>query len=578
MKKIPYGISDFRQLRKHNCLYVDKTRYIELLESCDAPYIFFLRPRRFGKSLWISLLHYYYDKVRTDEFEQIFEGTYIATNPTSFKNQYYVLRFDFSGINTSTQDRLLNDFTKKVIESLEKFEATYNLHLHFNKTGMPSSIFDSFLSKAQTTLDGSIYVLIDEYDHFANELLSFQVEVFEEVVSKAGFVRKWYEVLKIGTGMGLVTRIFATGVSPITLDSLTSGFNIASDLTRDLNLHAMSGFTQAEVCSLLMETIGRQADIDAVMPDLQKYYNGYCFNEDARERLFNPDMILYYATGYRKYHKPPKDLVDTNISSDYAKMQQLFTLKYRERNYGILREILAGKPQTTVITRQFSLAKEFTSDDFRSLLFYLGFLTIQDSELLQVNLTVPNYVIRELYFEFFGNILKQEAEYDLDVADIRKSIVAIALQGDISAFIGIVETTLEKLAFRDYRKFDEKYVKLIMLTYFMMSKTYYVKSEYEVPKGYIDIALLKRSGVDPKFEAIIEVKYLKKEEYDDSQTSQKLLHTKLEKARHQLAQYRQARELQEEKNLKKWIVIFAGSQCVQIEDIDIHNPSFSSPA
>ncbi|MCP4399194.1 MAG: AAA family ATPase [bacterium] len=566
MKKIPYGISDFRKLRKDNCLYIDKTRYIELIESYDEPYIFFLRPRRFGKTLLISLLDYYYDNNSCDEFETLFQELYIGKNPTRLQNSYYILRFNFSGINTSSKEQLLEDFTKKTVESLEAFETRYRINISYDKTGMPSSIFYSFLSKVEFSIEGKIYVLVDEYDHLANELLSFQTELFEEVVSKTGFVRKWYEVLKIGTEK-IVDKIFATGVSPITLDSLTSGFNIASDLTRDLNLNAMLGFSEHEVVTLLQSVLGHDADIAAILPELQTYYDGYRFSEEAQIRLFNPDMILYYLTNYSKYHKPPKDLIDTNITSDYAKMQQLFTLKYRERNYRILRDILEGTPQETLITRQFSLAKKFTSDDFRSLLFYLGFLTVEHAELSGVLLRVPNYVIQELYFTFFGELLEEEAQYELDAADIRQSIATIARTGEIADFLHLVETALEKLSFRDYIHFDEKYVKLIMLTYLMMSKVYYVKSEYEVPKGYIDIALLKRSGVDPTYEALFEIKYLKKEEYNDPKKSGKLLHEKIEQARRQLVQYTQSEELKEKNNLKKWVIVFAADICVHKEEL-----------
>ncbi len=568
MKKIPYGISDFRKLRKDNCLYIDKTRYIELIESYDEPYIFFLRPRRFGKSLLMSLFNYYYDIASRDEFEMLFHDLYIGKQPTTLKNSYYVLEFNFSGINTSTREATLQGFTQKVIEGLTWFEHKYHLNLQYDKTGFPSEIFHAFLTKVRFAIDGTLYVLIDEYDHFANELLSFQTEMFEEAISKTGFVRKWYEVLKIGTGTGLVDKIFATGVSPITLDSLTSGFNIASDLTRDLNLNAMLGFSEHEVVTLLQNVLGNDADIAAILPELQTYYNGYRFSEEAQIRLFNPDMILYYLTNYSKYHKPPKDLIDTNITSDYAKMHQLFTLKYRERNYRILRDILEGTPQETLITRQFSLAKKFTSDDFRSLLFYLGFLTVEHAELSGVLLRVPNYVIQELYFTFFGELLEEEAQYELDAADIRQSIATIARTGEIADFLHLVETALEKLSFRDYIHFDEKYVKIIMLTYLMMSKVYYVKSEYEVPKGYIDIALLQRSGVEPKFEAMIEVKYLKKQEYNDPKKSDTLLQESIEAARGQLLQYHESDELRAKPHLKKWIVVFAANTCAYTEEVN----------
>lgn len=565
--KLPYGISDFAKLRRDGCAYVDKTRFIETLEQADAPYIFFLRPRRFGKSLLVSLLSYYYDTASAALFADLFQETYIGREPTALKSQYYVLKFDFSGIDTSTRESTLQGFTAKINDGLRAFEQRYRLPLQYDTTGAPAQIFHSFLISVQFAIDAKLYVLIDEYDHFANELLSFRTDVFEEAVSQTGFVRKWYETLKIGTGMGLVDRIFATGVSPITLDSLTSGFNIAADMTRDRNLHPLLGFTETEVAALLRDVAG-EADVDALLPDMRRYYDGYRFSEDAEERLFNPDMVLYYLTGISQYRTPPRDLIDTNIASDYAKLQQLFALKNRAGNYDILRGIVAGQPQDALLTRQFNLTKPFAKDDFLSLLFYLGLLTIESAALVGVTLTVPNYVIRELYGDFWGALLQKEADEEIDAADLRRSIAAFASRGDLAEFIAVVETTLEKLSFRDYIRFDEKYVKLVMLTYLMMSKTYYVKSEYETPGGYIDIALLRRSGVQANFEAILEIKYLKKEECSESEASRNALRQKIEEARQQLLTYQQADELRDKPNLKKLALVFAGSRCVSLEDIN----------
>ena len=527
-KKVPYGISDYRTIVEENYLYIDKTKYIELFESLGAPYIFFLRPRRFGKSLFMSILEYYYDINAKSNFEKLFRNTYIGKNETSKRNSYYVLKFNFSGINTSTKENLLNGFTNKVINGLTKFEEKYNFQVTpYNKNDMPSDIFDEFLTKMSSQIDTKLYVMIDEYDHFANELLSFQVDVFEETVSKTGFVRKWYEVLKSGTDNGLIQRIFATGVSPVTLDSLTSGFNIARNKTTEYIFNECLGFTEEEVINLCKEyIISERFDIEKELPKLKQYYNGYLFNKKAKTKVFNSDMILYYLSEYNISKEEPEQLIDTNISSDYKKIANLFNLKNKEQNYEILQQIIEGIPQDTAITAEFSLAKEFSRDDFNSLLFYLGFLTMSKPRTNSVELVVPNYVIKELYFDFFGSVIKEQAVYDLDVADIRSAIEKIALYGDIKSIVTMIETTLNKLSNRDFIKFDEKYIKLIMITYFMMSKIYFVKSEYEVEGGFIDIALLKRSGVVTKYNAIFEVKYIKKNVFTDSLLQSKIKRSK----------------------------------------------------
>ena len=563
MKKIPYGISDYRTLIEKDYYYIDKTKYIEILEDAGEPYVFFLRPRRFGKSLFTSMLEYYYDVKCKEEFNELFGNTYIGKNPTNERNKYYVLKFNFSGINTSTRENLLQGFTENVIKGLEFFEDKYELNLDYKKDGMPSEIFNSFLGKVERKINGKVYVLIDEYDHFANELLSFQVDVFEDTISKTGFVRKWYEVLKIGTENGLVQRIYGTGVSPITLDGMTSGFNISKNKTRNVRFNECLGFTEEDVAKILKETIGENINVEKCMPVLKKYYNGYLFNKDGKNRIFNSDMILYYASEYKNTGNPPEELIDTNVASDYTKISKLFGLKNKEENLETLKQIIEGKEQSTLITSEFSLAKGFSTDDFNSLLYYLGFLTIKEGIITSVKLGVPNYVIKELYFDFFENVLKQKAEYDIDVSKIRQSIEELALEGKIENFIEIIKTVLNKLANKDFIKFDEKYIKIIMVTYFMLSKVYYVKSEYEVEGGFIDVALLPRPGAKTIYNAIFELKYLKKEGYTEA-----VLNEKIKTAKEEIAKYTKSEELMELPKLKKWVMVFCKDELVYLEEIE----------
>lgn len=559
-KKIPYGISDYRTIVEEGYLYVDKTKYIEVLEESGEPFVFLLRPRRFGKSLFTSVLEYYYDVNFKEKFDLLFGETYIGKNPTNKRNSYYILRLNFSVINTSTKERLLSGFTVNLLKGLHQFENKYGLELRYEKEGMPSEIFNSFLGDVSGKIDGRIFIIIDEYDHFANELLSCQVDVFEETVSRTGFVRKWYEVLKIGTENGLVQRIYGTGVSPVTLDSLTSGFNISKNFTRDIRFSKCMGFTEEEVRLILKNTLADGIDIENEMPVLRRYYNGYLFNKDAKDRVFNSDMVLYYVSEHRSVQKAPEQLIDTNVSSDYNKIANLFTLKNKDRNLKILEEIINGKEQSTLITTEFSLAKDFTRDDFNSLLFYLGFLTIKEGVLNTSKLVVPNYVIKELYFDFFGKMLAENADYNLDVADVRDSIEEYALKGEINKFLNIVTMMLNKLSNRDYIRFDEKYIKVIMATYFMMSRIYYVKTEYEVEDGYIDIALLPRPGINATYYAVFEIKYIKKEEY-----SEKKLQEKIKDAREEMAKYVTSQELTELSGLKKGIIVFCKDEVVFIE-------------
>ncbi|MGL5353946.1 MAG: AAA family ATPase, partial [Clostridium sp.] len=460
-KRLPYGQSSYNTLVNDNFIYVDKTEYIEKLEKLHDTFIFFLRPRRFGKSLFTSVLENYYDVNKENEFEKLFGNTYIGQNPTNEKNGYYILKFNFSKLNTDTTETLEESFLRAVNRSLNTFMREYNIELEFNNKGFAASVFDDFLGEVKYKIDKPIYVIIDEYDHFANELLSFKSDIFSEIISKTGFVRKWYETLKVGTET-VVKRIFATGVSPITLDSLTSGFNIASDITRDPRFNEMMGFTEDEVRSLIVNTLHNRLEeneLDSLVEELRKNYNGYLFSEKGKKRLFNSDMILYYLKSYEDFGSGPQELVDKNIASDYGKLSGMFDLKNKKANLKVLDKIICGEKLKATITSQFSMEKDFDEDYFKSLLFYLGMLTIDKEVLNRVILKVPNYAIEGLYFDFFMKKINESVDYELDIAEVKESIEDIALEGTNDALVSIVEKTLNKLSNRDYIKFDEKYIK-----------------------------------------------------------------------------------------------------------------------
>ncbi|SHI15042.1 AAA family ATPase [Clostridium magnum] len=567
-KKLPYGISNFKNLIEDKYLYIDKTEYIEKIENFHSPYITFLRPRRFGKSLFTSVLANYYDINEKDNFEKLFGETYIGKNVTKEKNSYYILKFNFTGLNTDTKEDLEKTFIRTIKDSFNKFIEIYNLDVSYIQEGSAASIFENFLTQVSLKIKGQIYVIIDEYHHFANELLSFQTELFSSIVSKTGFVRKFYEVLKKGTEF-IVKRIFMTGVSPITLDSLTSGFNIAMDITRYPAFNEMMGFNKEEVIRLIDSTVKKplnEVELKELLETLQKNYNGYLFASDGKERLFNSDMILYYMQSYMDSGKGPESLIDKNIASDYGKLGKMFDLKNKSANMQVLEDVLKDERITARITEGFSLEKDFSKDDFKSLLFYLGMLTIDKKVLDRAILKVPNYAIKGLYFEYFSKKLNETIDYEIDVSDIEDSITEIALEGKNQNLIKLVEKTLNKLSNRDYIKFDEKYVKLIFLACCFLSKIYLVKSEYEVDSGYIDIALLKQADMEPTYFAIFELKYITKAEYEKE--GEKIVELKKKEAIEQLKKYKCSEELMGLPNLKKWALVFVNDSCVVNSEIE----------
>ena len=274
MKKLPYGVSDYERLIKNDYYYVDKTMYIEKLENLAEPYIMFLRPRKFGKTLFTSMIENYYDIKKVDEFEKLYKDTYIGKNPTKLKNSYHILKFNFSGIDTTDEESTMKGFKEKTTIAIGGFIAKYGLDFYINPEqtteGSLSSLIEAF--KIQKSNE-KIYVIIDEYDHFANELLGFNTSQFKNLVSKNGKVRKWYEILKEGTE-SVVDRIFITGVAPITLDSLTSGFNISTDITQDESFNEMMGFTEKELIKLMTDQDIEEEKQKEILPVMRENYDG----------------------------------------------------------------------------------------------------------------------------------------------------------------------------------------------------------------------------------------------------------------------------------------------------------------
>ncbi len=560
-KKIPYGISDFEALITQNYYYVDKTRHIEILENLSEKYISFFRPRRFGKSLFVSMLGHYYDKVGAGLFNELFGGLYIGKNPTALKNSYYVLEFDFSGINIQNKNIVEQNFNYSVYKSLKDFVVKYQLNCKLDKHLDAATSLNVFLGDISYHLDGKILILIDEYDHFTSELLGYNKELFEDVVSRSGYFRKFFEVLKIGTKT-IIDRIFFTGVNPFTLDSLTSGFNISTNLTLHRKLEDMMGFREEEIRKMFESFGTSKQDFEELLPVLKSNYNGYKFVEENTGQIYNSDMVLYFAKDYFDTGRPPKNLIDENIASSYSKIKRFIELGDREANLDFIRDLIEDKEVNMQLTTKFEVSHRFTTDDFKSLFFYMGLVTISDYELNVYKIKIPNYVIREVYYSFFESILQDDGQYHIDSTQIAQSVISIAKHGDMQPLIKITETALQKLSNRDFIQFDEKYVKLVMLTYLFLSKIYYIKTEYEVEGGYIDIALLPRINVKAPKHAIIELKYISKEKF-----SEKLLTEKIEEARAQISKYNTSEELRNTPNLLKFVVVFSGEECVHHERV-----------
>ena len=557
--KMPYGISNYEELVTENYYYVDKTKYIEKLEELPEKRIMFLRPRKFGKTLFTSVLENYYDKNKIDSFEKLYGNTYIGKNTTKLKNSYCILRFNFSGIDTSTEEATIRGFKKEVASSIEVFINRYNLEFHVNKEDEAENILDNlfksfYIQKPQD----KIYVIIDEYDHFANELLGFNPEQFRGLVSKNGKVRKWYEILKKGTET-VVDRIFITGVAPITLDSLTSGFNIGKDISQDVRFNEMMGFTREELVQILNNEEIPVEEQEKILPIMKENYDGYKFSMKAKSEIYNSNMCLYFLSEYSWSKEVPEDLIDVNIASDYNKVGKMLNLCKGENRLEILRKTVQGEPIINKIVKKFNPAIEFTENDMISMLYYLGYLTISGELVGIPELTIPNKVMKEIYADYFMQMMDKEAEFRIDNNANQEILIQLAKEGRIDKIVEILKIYLNNLSNRDLIKFDEKYIKLIFYCIAMNIKAYSTKSEMEVNRNYPDILLVPRDSSKGYKAVMVEFKYIKKGEVAKLEDKQK-------EAREQIERYSSFEDIKDIQGLRKYTIVVATND-IYVEEI-----------
>ena len=557
--KMPYGISNFEELITEDYYYVDKTRYIEKLESLPEKRIMFLRPRKFGKTLFTSVIENYYDKNRVEKFEKLFKNTYIGKNPTKLKNSYCILRFNFSGINTETEETTMFGFKEKVSISIYGFTKRYGIDFFVNPEQTVEGILKSLIEAFSVQKpNDKIYVIIDEYDHFANELLGFYPENFRSLVSKNGRIRKWYEVLKEGTET-VIDRIFITGVAPITLDSLTSGFNIGKDITQDVRFNDMMGFTQSELIEILTNQNISKEDQEKILPIMKENYDGYKFCLNAENQIYNSNMCLYFLSEYTWSKKIPDRLIDMNIASDYSKIGKMLDLCKGENRLEILRKTVQGEPIINTIVEKFNPAIEFTEIDMISMLYYLGYLTISGNLVGIPELTIPNKVMKEIYASYFMQLMNKEAEFRIDNSTNQEILIQLAMDGRIDKIVEVLRIYLNNLSNRDLIKFDEKYIKLIFYCIAMNINSYSTKSEMEVNRNYPDILLVPRDRTKGYKSIMVEFKYLKKGETSKLEDKQK-------EAREQIERYSEFDDIKDIEGLRKYTIVVATNE-IYVEEI-----------
>ena len=567
MRQLPKGISNYEDIVAENRVYVDKTMYIEKMEDLADKTIMFLRPRKFGKTLFTSTLECYYDKNKVDKFEELFGKTYIGKNPTPNKNRYCVLRFNFSGISTNTVEETIKGFREKVDIGINRFVTNYKLDFYNNPEmsteGILGSTFEAFREQRRNE---KIYVIIDEYDHFANELLGFKTDEFKELVAKNGKVRKWYEILKEGTE-SVVDRIFITGVAPITLDSTTSGFNIARDITKNIRFNDMLGFSKEDVKYLMTEIDIPEEKQEELIPIIKENYDGYIFSnmiksEYENYKIYNSNMTLYFLDAYQEQGQVPEELVDINILSDYGKIEAFMNLCQNMNKIELLEKIVAEEPVESELTEKFNAEISFGEKELVSLLFYLGYLTIEQNEFGMSKFVTPNEVVRTIYSQYFVEYIKRKAGIQGEIKN-GEMIKEILYEGKIDKAIETLGIFLTNLSNRDYQRFDEKYIKVIFYAICRMLGAVYVKSELEIGGEYADILIIPREKLNERYGVLLEFKYIKQEDYNKNP---ELLEQKKQEAKAQLERYTKTEELSAIPNLRSYAVVVIKDK-IQVEEL-----------
>ena len=556
MRKLPNGISNYEDIVREDRLYVDKTMYIEKIENLSDKTIMFLRPRKFGKTLFTSTLECYYDINKKDKFEELFRNTYIGKNPTENRNKYCILRFNFSGISTENIEETIKGFKNSTIESIKLFIAKYNLDFYINESQEAEEILNSLYTAFQIQkANEKIYVIIDEYDHFANELLGFRTDEFKNLIAKNGKIRKWYEILKKGTET-VIDRIFITGVSPVTLDSTTSGFNIANDITKNILFNDMLGFSKDDVIYLMNELEIPKEKQKELLPIMKTNYDGYIFSNMIRENLenykmYNSNMTLYFLEAYKQQNEIPEELIDTNIISDYGKIEAFMDLCQNMNKIELLEKIVDGDLIESELTEKFNAEIEFGEKELVSLLFYLGYLTIKEINFGVLEFGSPNEVIRKIYSDYFLEYIKRKSGLTNEINQ-KEILKEILLEGKIDKLLNVLKEFLTNLSNRDYQKFDEKYIKVIFYSICRMLKGLYVKSELELSGQYADILLIPKEELKKRYSILIEFKYIKKEDYDKDNS---LLKNKQKQAKIQLEAYKKSEEITMLPKLKSYSIV-----------------------
>ena len=570
VKEVPYGVADFVTVMEQNLYYVDKTMFIPELEK-QPRNLFFIRPRRFGKSIFLSMLHSYYDCNQSAKFQSLFGNLWIGQHPTELQGKYQVLFLDFSQVsgNIDSLERNFDFYCSVKLDGfMRRYGEAYSEETR-EKVRKAEYAMDklAFIHDEAAQKGFSLYLIVDEYDNFTNVVLNEHGEkVYHAITHADGFYRDVFKKFK-----GNFERIFMMGVSPITLDDVTSGFNIGWNISIKPEFDEMLGFSTADVIEMFTYyknhgCIPADSDIDAIVNDMKPWYDNYCFAKEALNksiRMFNCDMVLYYLRNYMDYGRSPQQMIDPNTKTDYGKMKKLLLFdKLDGERKGIIRKIAEEGQISAQLYESFSAYQIPKAEIFPSLLFYYGMLTIKGTRGSKLVLGIPNNNVRKQYYGYLEEEYQAKAyvdtnqltDYYYDMAYDGKWEEGLRFMADAYAKVSSVRDGIE--AERNLQGFFMAYLNL---------NDYYTAPELELNHGYCDFFLLPDlTHYATKHSYILELKVLPKKDFEAKAEEQ------WQQAVEQIRQYAAAprvEALRQGTTLHKIIMQFEGWTLKRMEEI-----------
>ena len=526
MKQIMYGVTDFARIRAENGYFVDRTALIRELEKTS--YAMFLRPRRFGKSLLCSILQCYYDIDYAGRFEEFFGGLDIGREPTAERGKYLFIDFNFTGVEKRI-DRVQDSFNEYCSERLDVFVERQAGRLPEGTTAavLAKRTCHEKFNTLTMRLKGSglaLYITIDEYDNFTNTILAESRESYEALCHGDGFFKQFFNELKLATtGTDApVTRLFVTGVTPVTMDDVTSGFNIASNISLNPAFAAFTGFTHGDVRAMLAyyrAHAGFAFDEEAVFETMRRWYDNYCFSPetgpDGKEppRVANPTLVLYYMQYFLQNHKPQPQLVDRNLRTDYMKIRHIITEGRRiNGNFHRLEDLLARLGATATLRDSFQAKELGVADNFVSFLFYNGLVTVTGERMGRSALGIPNLTVGEFLHDFVPKAYQDLNGIDPRLFDVANAMTDFARHGDWRAPLETAASVVSRYwKVRDAVEGERVVQTALCALLYVGHGPYIVRHERESAGGFIDIAFEPQLARWPEIghAALVELKYLK---------------------------------------------------------------------